>query len=275
MDELYGKLSKPFPEEAIQRTKSAETHRGYDTTGIGYQYVVDRLNEVCGINGWGFTYEIIKEIEGKYRDKADGTPGMPFFDITVNISMWIGDKENVKPCAGGHISPMYGDALKGAITSGLKKTAALFGVGSEAYRGAIDDDNKPLPGSHADKNSTEWVRSGIKPRKEQAAEYKAKGIGKWTKEGENFIWWWKKGHENLESSHGGAAPKQSGDFVSAEQAIKYAKNATELSTLTQMIERRSWAGDEQARLIELIDNRMADILVGEFKGEETNASFPT
>lgn len=275
MSEIYQKLSAKFPEEAIQRTKSAETHRGYDTTGIGYQYVVDRLNEVCGINNWGFSYEIIKEIEGKYRDKSDGTPGMPFFDITVNISMWVGDKENVKPCAGGHISPMYGDALKGAITSGIKKTAALFGVGAEAYRGAIDEDNRPLPGGHSDRNNTEWVRSSIKPKKEQAAEYKAKGIGKWTKEGENFIWWWKKGHENLETSHGGTAPKQSGDFVSAEQAIKYAKNATELSTLTQMIERRSWAGDEQARLIEMIDSRMADILVGEFKGEESDASFPT
>jgi hypothetical protein len=275
MDEIYSKLTKPFPEEAIQRTKSVETHRGYDTTGIGYQYVVDRLNETVGINGWGFYYELVKEIEGRYKDRPDGSQGMPFHDVTVRVSMWVVDKENLKSCAGGHIAAMYGDALKGAITSALKKTAALYGVGAEAYRGAIDEDNKPLPGSHSDRNnssssSVEWVRSSTKPNKEQAATFKSQGIGKWTKEGDTFVWWWRKGWE------GGTAQSKSGDYFSAEQAVNNARTTDELAKLTKMIEQRTWKGEEKDKLIALIDDRMANMLVSEFKGEVTeDASFPT
>jgi hypothetical protein len=38
-----------------------------------------------------------------------------------------------------------GDAKKGAFTNALKKAAAMFGVGRQAYEGTIDDDNEPVP----------------------------------------------------------------------------------------------------------------------------------
>ena len=41
---IYAALSAPFPEEAIERTDGRITRRGYSTTGIKYQYVVNRLN---------------------------------------------------------------------------------------------------------------------------------------------------------------------------------------------------------------------------------------
>ena len=49
---LYAALSAPFPEHCIQRTEGRLTGRGYDTTGIGYQYIANRLNEVLGVGGW-------------------------------------------------------------------------------------------------------------------------------------------------------------------------------------------------------------------------------
>ena len=43
---IYAALAAPFPEHCIQRTEGRITGRGYDTSGIGYQQVVNRLNEV-------------------------------------------------------------------------------------------------------------------------------------------------------------------------------------------------------------------------------------
>ena len=49
---LYAALSAPFPEEAIERTDGKLTGKSYSTTGIKYQYVANRLNEVLGVGGW-------------------------------------------------------------------------------------------------------------------------------------------------------------------------------------------------------------------------------
>ena len=46
---LYAALAAPFPESCIQRTSAGQTGRGYDTTGIAYQFIVNRLNEVLGV----------------------------------------------------------------------------------------------------------------------------------------------------------------------------------------------------------------------------------
>ena len=131
---LYEKLSAAFPQDAIQRTKKEDTKKGYDTTGIGYQYCVNRFNEIIGLEAWGYDYHIIKELEGTF------STGKPFFDITVEVSIWLFRRENVRKCVGGHLSSFYGDALKGAITNGFKKTSAYWGVGRQAYEGTLDDD---------------------------------------------------------------------------------------------------------------------------------------
>ena len=49
---LYAALSAPFTDEAIERSDGRVTGKGYSTTGIKYQYVVNRLNEVIGIGSW-------------------------------------------------------------------------------------------------------------------------------------------------------------------------------------------------------------------------------
>lgn len=139
-ENVIKKLSEKIQGEAIQRTKAVETKKGYDTDGYGYQYIVDRLNDVCG-GEWGYTWSVIKELEGEYRS------GTKFHEVTVRVDIWVMDRSNVRSCVGGHISVAYADALKGAITNGFKKTAAFWGAGRDAYAGTIDEDNRPLPDS--------------------------------------------------------------------------------------------------------------------------------
>lgn len=131
--ENYKKLSEKFTSEAIQKTNGKETKKGYDTTGYGYQYCVDRFNEIY-FDKWGFNWKIINQKEGVYKSLT------PYIEITVEVSIWIEDKINIRACVGGHQASNFTDALKGAITNGFKKTAAFWGVGADAFRGTIDDD---------------------------------------------------------------------------------------------------------------------------------------
>ncbi len=131
------KAVEELPDHAVERTTKAMTRKGYDTTGYGYQFLVNVINEIVGPNGWGFEYHVIKEVVGQYKS------GQSFYDVTVETRVKILDAERV--CAGGHQSSSYSDALKGAITNSLKKTLGLFGIGKTAYEGTLDDDNVPLP----------------------------------------------------------------------------------------------------------------------------------
>lgn len=150
---LFERLSEPLPGQAIQRTKGTETKKGYDTTGFGYQYEVNRFNEVMGVGGWNWSYKIVKEQEGQFRS------GGKFTDITVEatITLYIDGKEISHTEPGGHRSGNYADALKGASTNALKKTAGFFGVGKQAFEGSIDDDNVNRGGYDKDVKKLEPV----------------------------------------------------------------------------------------------------------------------
>jgi len=140
MKEIFEKLQAPFPDEAIQRTRGNETGKNYDTTGYGYQYIIDRFNEILGFD-WMYSWRIVHQEEGEYSKSQKKN-----YQITVEttIIVFYEEKEIKRSCVGGHTAANYADALKGAITNSLKKTAAFYGVGADAYRGEIDDDNKPV-----------------------------------------------------------------------------------------------------------------------------------
>jgi len=139
MKGLYADL----PEKAVQRTKGNKTGRGYDTTGYSYQYVADMLNEVLGFD-WGFEIVVVNAEKGKYKQS-----GKNKWEITVMLKIIIDGKPS-RPMAGGHVAILHSDALKGAITNALKKAAALYGVGSKAFRDEIDDDNVPITDQKSD-----------------------------------------------------------------------------------------------------------------------------
>lgn len=152
-EEQFNKLFEDLPDKAIQKTSGSQTKKGYDTIGYGYQYCVDRFNNVLGEN-WGFSYDIIDHVKGTYKS------GTPYHEVTVNINIWVRNKDNPRSCVGSHTAINFGDALKGAITNGFKKTAAFWGVGAKAYRGEMDDDNKPLPESYEQKKNNDEKQKG-------------------------------------------------------------------------------------------------------------------
>jgi hypothetical protein len=140
---LYLALSAPFPAEAIERTDGRQTGRGYDTTGIKYQYIVNRLNDVLGIGGFRAERTI------SVRETTTST-GRTAFESGCEIRLALGEWADGRfvPFAeavadGGHISTNEADARKGAYTNAFKKAAAFFGVGKSAYEGTLDDDNVP------------------------------------------------------------------------------------------------------------------------------------
>jgi hypothetical protein len=140
---IYAALAAPFPEGAIERTDGRVTGRGYSTTGIKYQYIVNRLNEVLGVGA----YRVTRKISVKEITTAKGRPA---FDATCEIILQLGEWHDsvFVPFAeaigdGGHSATAMADAIKGAFTNGFKKTCAFFGIGRQAYEGSLDDDNVP------------------------------------------------------------------------------------------------------------------------------------
>lgn len=141
---LYPLLSQPFPAECYERTNGKETGKGYDTSGIGYQFIANRLNEVLGPGHWQTEhtmdlFEVRKTTTNRTMFGAEAK-------LTLLFGNWVGAA--FEPLArfegyGEHESLRRGDAKKGAYTNGFKKAAGMAGVGREAYEGAIDDDNKP------------------------------------------------------------------------------------------------------------------------------------
>lgn len=152
---IYAALSAPFPEEAIERTNGNITGRGYSTTGIKYQYVVNRLNDVVGL-GSHRTEQVVTV------RPATTQKGRAVFEATCEILLQLGEwMEGTFAVfaeahgTGGHTSTIEADARKGAFTNGLKKAAAMLGCGRQAYEGSIDDDNVPAVDAAPDPSRTE------------------------------------------------------------------------------------------------------------------------
>ena len=143
---IYAALSAPFPEHCIQRTQGRVTGRGYDTAGIGYAFITARLNEVVGLGNWRAHRTVtVKEVTR--------TNGRTAFEAVCDITLELGEWADGSfiPWAealsdGGHVASSEADARKGAYTNALKKAAAMFGCGRQAYEGTLDDDN--LPSEH-------------------------------------------------------------------------------------------------------------------------------
>lgn len=140
---LYLALAAPFPSEAVERTSGSVTGRGYDTTGIKYQYLADRLNEVTGVGG----FRTIRTITVRGITTAKGRPAHEAIaEVSLELGEWLDG--TFVPFAqawgdGGHIAMSEADARKGAFTNGFKKAAAFLGAGRDAYRGTLDDDHTP------------------------------------------------------------------------------------------------------------------------------------
>jgi hypothetical protein len=109
---------------------SFDTYSGF--TGYKPQYIVDAMNEVFGIGGWGFE-EISNEIaEGEKAVLVISQVRVFLKNIDFHPSGW-GQARITK----GDI----GDARKGAQTDAIKKALSYFSIGNRAYQGLLHEEN--------------------------------------------------------------------------------------------------------------------------------------
>lgn len=138
VEQVYKEFLVPFPEEALQTDNS----RGFDLTSVKAQYIVERLNTVCGVSGW--------RLDGSWKDATDAEGVLYigrltiFFDRVCGPSPIAGDTRNHYVEAIGY-SPdkkNTGDSYKGARTDALSKAASTLGIANEVFKGNVKPPSK-------------------------------------------------------------------------------------------------------------------------------------
>src|SRR5882762_8588836 len=108
------RLKAPLPPEAVSPNPDKP-----GLSSIKVIFVVERLNEVFGLNGWKVVNEVV---ESGQMVVVKATLTVPKYGITVEQF-------------GGNNNFDRGDAYKGACTDALSKCASYLGVGMDVYKG--------------------------------------------------------------------------------------------------------------------------------------------
>jgi hypothetical protein len=116
--DMMEKLKVPLPAEAVSPNPERP-----GLSVIKVIYVVERLNDVFGLNGWRVTNHVVEN--GKMV-VVRATLTVPEYGITVEQY-------------GGNDNPDRGDAYKGACTDALSKCASYLGVAMDVYKGLRDE----------------------------------------------------------------------------------------------------------------------------------------
>src|SRR6266566_1361138 len=109
---------------------STDTYSG--NAGYKPQFIVDAMNAVFGIGGWGFD-QLSEEIVTSQTEKGTSTLAV------VQVRVWIKDIITM-PIGWGQARVTkgdLGDAKKGAQTDALKKALSYFSIGNRAYHGLL------------------------------------------------------------------------------------------------------------------------------------------
>lgn len=126
-------LSQPFPPEDIEWFIGATTQdksKGLAIPFITNRAVMERLDDVCGIDGWRNEYKVLgsREIIGK-----NGGVESKKTSQLCGISIWSEDKhEWITKWDGAEESDI--EAIKGSLSSAMKRAAVQFGIGRYLYR---------------------------------------------------------------------------------------------------------------------------------------------
>src|ERR1700686_5149706 len=130
-EDLKVKLKEPLPREAVSPNPQKP-----GLSVIKVIYVVERLNDVFGLNGWHIDNEIV---ESGRMVVVRATLTIPKYSIAVEQF-------------GGNDNPDRGDAYKGACTDALSKCASYLGIGMDVYKGLHDE--RTRDGSGAPQNGS-------------------------------------------------------------------------------------------------------------------------
>ena len=136
--DLLEKLKAPLPPEAV----SPNPHKP-GLSVIKVIYVVERLNEVFGLNGWRVVNQVV---ESGRMVVVKATVTIPEYGIVIEQY-------------GGNDNPDRGDAYKGACTDALSKCASYLGVGMDVYKGLRDERLK-----NAENGNGAASRAGVPPK---------------------------------------------------------------------------------------------------------------
>src|SRR5579863_4065857 len=132
-EDLKIKLKEPLPREAVSPNPQKP-----GLSGIKVIYVVERLNDVFGLNGWHIDNEIVE------------TGRM----VVVRATLTIPKYSIVIEQFGGNDNPDRGDAYKGACTDALSKCASYLGIGMDVYKGLNDNRHRDSGGSRHNVRAT-------------------------------------------------------------------------------------------------------------------------
>src|SRR5262249_22229467 len=114
-------LAAPFPAAEIRFKPQTITKDGQRALAIAYidaRAVMDRLDTVCGVDGWGDHYEALPD-------------GSVVCTLRVKIGeTWIAKQDVGSPSE----QPDEGDRHKAAFSDALKRAAVKYGIGRYLYR---------------------------------------------------------------------------------------------------------------------------------------------
>jgi len=116
-EDVKTKLKEPLPREAVSPNPQKP-----GLSVIKVIYVVERLNDVFGLNGWHVDNEVVE------------TGRMVVVRATLSVPRYAIAIEQF----GGNDNPDRGDAYKGACTDALSKCASYLGVGMDVYKGLYE-----------------------------------------------------------------------------------------------------------------------------------------
>ncbi len=144
--EVIAKLGEPLPVEAVSPNPQKP-----GLSVIKVIYVVERLNEVFGLNGWRVINEVVENGRMVVVKAALKIP-----QYNIHIEQY-----------GGNDNPDRGDAYKGACTDALSKCASYLGVGMDVYKGLHND--HPKNGSNPSPNGLEGTAAPASPPSDSSA----------------------------------------------------------------------------------------------------------
>lgn len=190
---IYKLLSVAFPKNAIVKGK---LWYGLETEGPRGQSVINRLNEVLGINHWHYEYTVEDEKGGsmwrvmcnlklmignwKFIDRMNAV-GAPASSKSGNYAVEIENPRSmfipiaVRSWIGGVSHLSRSEARKGAITNSLKKCAAAFGVAKEVYERLKEPEFEDQEEEKTVEVGPKVKKPEMKPVNEQPLEVKKKG----------------------------------------------------------------------------------------------------
>jgi hypothetical protein len=118
-DDLAAKLSAPFdPTEVKFKPAVVSGNRALAMPYINARCVMDRLDDVLGVDGWQDSYSVL----------SDGS-------VICRLRVLLSDRWIVKADVGGQSEqPDEGDRVKAAFSDALKRAAVKYGIGRYLYR---------------------------------------------------------------------------------------------------------------------------------------------